>query len=378
MKQEEINNIIDLYVNQKYSCRKIATLYNASHSTISKILKNNNVFDSDRPINQKYSKADIEIISELYRECNTEEIHKLYPELSTSVLYSLMSANNIEYGNRWTDEEIAVLKNNYWLQDEKLYELLENKRSIHSIATKRKKLGLVVRPMWTPREVELLKQGYAESIDKACELLPHRSRNAIRNQAKLYGLDRPVNKYNHEWSEEEDNYLKNNWEIMSDIILSNNLHRTIRAIKWRRELLGLYRQDKEDKHYKLLSKFLRKNTRQWKESIKLQYNSTCCLSGSKNIHVHHYVSVNIIVKNILEELGLEYCDDFSMFTNEQLNIILSRFKEEQDKNGGVCISNELHILFHKLYGFKNTKEQFEQFVSDYKSGAYNELLLKFA
>lgn len=147
MKQEEINNIIDLYVNQKYSCRKIATIYNTSHNTISGILKNNNVFDPNRPINQKYSKADIEIISELYRKCNTEEIHKLYPELSTSVLYSLMSTNNVEYGNRWTDEEIEILKNNYFLSDEELFNLFNGTRSVCAIRTKCKKLGLVTRPI---------------------------------------------------------------------------------------------------------------------------------------------------------------------------------------------------------------------------------------
>lgn len=376
--QGQINSIIDLYVNQNLSCRKIAEKYQVGHGTISKLLKDNNAFDAGRPINQKYTKQDIEIIGNLYSQCDLDQIYKLYPNLNSNRLYNLMSTNGIEYGNRWSEEEIELLKNNYWLQDEELYELLNHKRSIASIATKRKKLNLIVRPMWTQDEIELLKQGYAESIDKACELLPHRSRESIRQHAKLFNLNKSVVKFNHSWSKEEDDYLRNNWEVMPDIILSSNLHRTVRAVKWRRESLGLYRQDKEDKHYKLLNKYLRRNTRQWKDNIKRQYNSTCCLSGSKDIHVHHYVSVNIIVKNILEELGLEYCDDFSMFTDEQLNIILSKFKEEQNKIGGVRISNKLHTLFHKLYGFKNTKEQFEQFTSDYKSGAYDDLLLKFA
>ena len=80
----------------------------------------------------------------------------------------------------------------------------------------------------------------------------------------------------------------------------------------------------------------------------------------------------------MSELGLEYYRHPSDLTKEQLNTIINRFMEEQDKSGGVCISKELHTLFHKIYGYKNTKEQFEQFATDYKSGVYNELLLKFA
>ena len=376
--QEQINNIIDLYVNQKLSCRKIAKEYQVGHGTISKLLKDNNVFDTDRPVNQKYTKQDIEIIGNLYSQCDLVQIYKLYPNLNSSRLYSLMSANNIEYGNRWTNEEIDILKNNYYLSDDELYSLFEGKRTICAIRTKCKKLNLVNRPMWSNEEIALLKEGYSKSIFQACKLLPHRSRNTIRNHAKLYNLNKPRDRYKFVWSKEEDDYLKDNWLIMSDKELSESLGRTIASIRWRRQYFNLCRQGKDNAYYSKINRYLRQHTREWVRKIKQQCNSTCCLSGSKNIHVHHYIPVNVIIKQILSELGFEYYKDPASFTEVQLNTILERFIIEQDKIGGVCIDVELHALFHKVYGFKNTKEQFDQFAADYKSGAYDTTITKLA
>lgn len=279
--------------------------------------------------------------------------------------------------NKWTIDDINILKLNHDKSLNELFELLEHKHSLSSIQTKKNRLGFSSRSFWSDEEIKLLKQGYQKSIDKACELLPHRTRVAICHQALKLNLDKPE-VYQYDWSKEEDDYIKANWILMSDIILAQKLCRTFRSVKWRRELLGCYRQDKNEKNYRLLSRYLRFKSRPWVKKIKCQYNNQCFLTGSTNIDLHHYYSVNIIIKNILQELNLNTNGNFSDYTEDQLNLIWNKFKIIQEQNGGVCIDKKIHTLFHRVYGFDNTKEQFDQFCSDYKLGYYDEYLLESA
>lgn len=57
-------------------------------------------------------------------------------------------------------------------------------------------------------------------------------------------------------------------------------------------------------------------------------------------------------------------------------MILDKFIEEQDSHPlGVCIDENIHRLFHCLYGqFCNTPEQWYQFEEDYRNGLYNEYM----
>ena len=106
----------------------------------------------------------------------------------------------------------------------------------------------------------------------------------------------------------------------------------------------------------------------WKKKSMEACNYKCVLSGEKFTDIHHIFGFNMIVDQVLQRLKI-YTVEMPEFTQEQLDIILKEFKQEQDKHPlGACLRKDLHISFHQIYGHgNNTIEQWKQYVSAYKS-----------
>lgn len=118
---------------------------------------------------------------------------------------------------------------------------------------------------------------------------------------------------------------------------------------------------------------MRRNTTDWRTKVVKQCNSKCIITGSQIYEVHHTYCVNQIIADVLYELNYEY-KIFSEYSDEELSNILSLFAEKQDSVIGVYIHPDIHKLYHKLYGYKNYKEQFDFFLENYKQGKYNNLI----
>ena len=56
-------------------------------------------------------------------------------------------------------------------------------------------------------------------------------------------------------------------------------------------------------------------------------------------------------------------------------MFVDKFMELQDHyNAYVCITEDVHKLFHKIYGYgDNTVEQWDEYVTDYKNGKFKNI-----
>ena len=210
-------------------------------------------------------------------------------------------------------------------------------------------------------------------INEVEQLFPNKNRNSIIHQAMrlhLTSYDKNI------WTNEDDDYIKNNWELQPDAIMAEKLNRTKRAVQARRLFLGIYRRDMESLTYETLAKYIRGNIQQWKKDSMKECNYKCIFTGSKRFQIHHLYGVSNILNDIMTENNFPIYDNFSEYSDEELNEILNAFIIKQNKYPlGVCIEKDIHVLFHSLYGqYYNTPKQWYQFEKDFKAGIYDQLL----
>ena len=290
---------------------------------------------------------------------------------------------------KYTDEDIDFLKIYYpigdWDTIHKKFPNLSNTaihRKMQKLGIKSKKLhtktfnNSSTRRKWTEEEISIVVKNYDKfPFQDIMKMLPNRSKNSIIGLAKRYNLVSYGSTHN-KWSDNEIKYVIDNWELQPDKIIADKIGRTFRAVKAKREELGLYRQDMNSNSYPTLSKYLRGQNQQWKKDSMKNCNYQCVLTKSKDFEIHHLYGVSNIISNILNTYT-DYKDkDFSDYTEEDLSFILEKFIEEQAKYPlGECVDKNLHVLFHSMYGqYYNTPEQWYQFKKDYLEGKYKEYI----
>lgn len=142
----------------------------------------------------------------------------------------------------------------------------------------------------------------------------------------------------------------------------NCAKRTVRAIRIK---YGLFKNNYERDCCSHLSVYIRENNSEWKIESMKNCGYKCVVSGKKFDDIHHVHGFNLIFVEMLENIPFELNKNFEDFSNEELECILNEFKRIQSKYPlGVCLSKDIHIDFHKQYGYKNnTKEQWDEFIA---------------
>ena len=290
----------------------------------------------------KYTNEDIEFLKEHYPIGDWNAIFNRFPNLDKDKIYNVCNKRGISA--------------NYYDRDK-------------SLKSEYYKQMVLNRKRWTDEEIEILKNNYSiMPVANLMQLLPDRTYDSIILKAKKLSLKSYV-RQEQLYSQEDIDFINNNWKLMSDQEIALTINRTRRAIKAVRCNFGLFRQDMEKCHYNSLMKFLRGQIYKWKKDSMENCNFQCVLTGGKDFVIHHVISFNTIARNFFAENEFALKTNFEDYTKDELDNLSKIFVEYHNKYPlGVCIDNNLHILFHKMYGDINDEDQWNNFVQKFNEG----------
>jgi len=152
-----------------------------------------------------------------------------------------MKKNKRKSPVKWSEEDLNWLKENYIklgpIECAKI--LNRTPESVTSCANRN--LNLVTENSWTPEEDIILLENYKQLGPTKCQALLNRSRGGIRSRAKILNITYGIPQ--RRWTQEDKNYLLNNWNKYSLEELSKKLDRTVVSISTKERSLGLNRSN---------------------------------------------------------------------------------------------------------------------------------------
>lgn len=299
------------------------------------------------------------------------------------ILYDIDRANKHFCSNKcryeyisWSEEDVNFLIENYKkITSKEISKRLNYRHQPREVRRKAATLGLSESPYWTQEEEQILKDNYSNiPMSELQKLLPNRSLCSIIGKSNVYGL-MSYFYLSRLYTDDENQYLKDNYLDKTDKELAEHLNRSATAIQQRLCVLNLYRPfDPTQKSYKDLNAFVRSRIYMWKNQFRERHNYTCAITGKRsNIIVHHCRSFNLLMEETVDILNFQIKNSFQDYTNEELEEFVDTFMDLQDSyDACVCITEDIHKLFHKEYGYgDNTEEQWEEFVTNYRNGKYD-------
>lgn len=142
--------------------------------------------------------------------------------------------------DKWTEEELNILKEYYQTEGLKVASRLPSKTN-SAILGMAARLGIRRRGQhiqWTAEEDDILKTYYPIELLDVCKRLPGRSQPAIKHRAFVLGLKARVGSRTH-WTVEEDSILRDNYPTVKQRVKELLPGKSIDAIKTRAVALGL-------------------------------------------------------------------------------------------------------------------------------------------
>jgi hypothetical protein len=109
--------------------------------------------------------------------------------------------------------------------------------------------------------------------------------------------------------------------------------------------------------------YLRESLTQWKKDSMKACDYKCIITGNNFDTVHHLYGFDNILQEVVISLNIPILEQVNQYTDLELEKIRNKCLELHYKYGlGVCLSGEVHKLFHSIYGYgNNTPNQFEEF-----------------
>jgi len=124
-----------------------------------------------------------------------------------------------------------------------------------------------------------------------------------------------------------------------------------------------------------INSILRDSISEWKKESMIASNYKCVVTNKRFDIIHHLYGFDKIFNEIFENLNIEKRRFINEYSDEELVLIRNECSKLHKIHGvGVCLTGDIHALFHKVYGYgENNVEQFNEFKEDYISGKYKDL-----
>lgn len=165
-----------------------------------------------------------------------------------------------------------------------------------------------------------------------------------------------------EYAQKMSNGLKEKWEDKE----FREKHSGKHNVKWQGGITPIKRYFSESTY-----------VQKWKQNTYTRENNTCQITGLKmseeELNVHHLYSFSLIFKEAHDINNIKIKKMVCDYTDEELEKLNNYIESwHKDTSNAVLISENIHKLFHSVYGCKNnTPEQFEEFKERYFKGEFN-------
>lgn len=270
--------------------------------------------------------------------------------------------------SNYTEEEDNLIRGVYNISLEHTLEnnlkiLIAEKmphRTLRSVYTRACKLGIKLRKHWTQEEVEFIESNYYDLSTKQMAEILCRTEYAVYHIVQKLGLQgAPMSVY----TEDDKRFVRDNYLKMSDEEIGKVLHRQKNSIKELRRKLGLRKPTPENVMYDL-NRYTHRHNNKWKMDSAKACNYKCVITGKPFDDIHHLYARNLIIDKMLTSHPEYVGVNFNLLSTVEKAEIFDCFLTEQNKHPlGVCLTEEYHMMFHKMYGYGgNTPEQFYNFV----------------
>lgn len=313
----------------------------------------------------KWTDEEIQLLKEHYPNDSWDNIlsfiHREKGNIITKASKLGIVRNSPNKKIEWSDEEVEILRGVYLTTRlEDIPRLHLPNKSKDAIIRKMGELRLLKSKPWTQEEIEKFIKLYPNTDNKELCKIFGRTKNAIINESQKLNLYK-----SNRFTEEDIAFIRNNYLKMSDFEIGEILGHHWRVVKDKRLSYGWKHSEPIlGQGYKSIAEFCRKSTPGWRDESIAYCNHRCVITREEFDDVHHLYSANLIIKEVADIIPLEPNASPEMYDEEYLGEILDLFDKKQREYGhGVCLTKEIHTMFHKEYGFgNNTKEQFLDFV----------------
>ena len=231
---------------------------------------------------------------------------------------------------------------------------------------------------WTGEEIEKFISMYPTAPLDILEKEFHLKKTSLHSAAHRYGVHRirqfkesAEDIYHNFYTEHENEFIKNNYLVMSDETMAEALGRSRQSVKNHRNEMGLHRVQKRNTAYENTSIYIRRHNVEWKKNSMKNCNFKCVLSGDRFDEIHHLVSLNTILESTYNKLSIdpELFDINKIEEDNKIQFLEEFYKEQSKYPLGVCLRKDIHMHFHNIYKYgDNTVEQFYEFAKEFYPG----------